>query len=109
MTLDPSAPAVAIPVAAAPAERARPDMRLLGLLALGHMIVDVNQGSLAALLPLLKSTLALSYTATGGIVLVTSVASSLIQPVFGYFADRTARRWLLPLSVLLSTIGLGLI
>src|SRR3989454_1044299 len=65
MTLDPSARAVAIPAVAAPAERARPDMRLLGLLALGHMVVDINQGSLAALLPFLKSTLALSYTATG--------------------------------------------
>jgi len=108
MTLDPSAPAVAIPAVAAPAERARPDMRLLGFLALGHMVVDINQGSLAALLPFLKSTLALSYTATGIIVLMSNVTSSLIQPLFGYLADRTARRWLLPLSVLLSAVGLGL-
>ena len=83
-------------------------MRLLGLLALGHMVVDINQGSLAALLPFLKSTLALSYTATGIIVLMSNVTSSLIQPLFGYLADRTARRWLLPLSVLLSAVGLGL-
>ena len=83
-------------------------MRLLGFLALGHMVVDINQGSLAALLPFLKSTLALSYTATGIIVLMSNVTSSLIQPLFGYLADRTARRWLLPLSVLLSAVGLGL-
>src|SRR6059036_83270 len=108
MTLAPPAPAVAMPLAAAPAERARPDMRLLGLLALGHMVVDINQGSLAALLPFLKSTLALSYTATGVIVLMSNVTSSLIQPLFGYFADKTARRWLLPVSVLLSAVGLGL-
>ena len=57
-----------MPAIAAPIERARPDMRLLGLLALGHMVVDINQGSLAALLPFLRSTLALSYTATGIIV-----------------------------------------
>src|SRR5882724_4320457 len=111
MTPDPSAPAVAIhgPVAAAPAsERARPDMRLLGLLALGHMVVDINQGALSALLPFLKSDLALSYAATGIIVLMSNVTSSLIQPLFGYFADKTARRWLLPVSVLLSAVGLGL-
>ena len=83
-------------------------MRLLGLLALGHMVVDINQGALAALLPFLKSALALSYTATGIIVLTSNVTSSLIQPLFGYFADKTARRWLLPVSVLLSSIGLGL-
>src|SRR5262245_37767814 len=91
-----------------PSVRARPDMRLLGLLALGHMIIDINQGSLTALLPFLKTGLGLSYTATGVIVLMSNITSSLIQPVFGYLADRTARRWLLPVSVLLSAVGLGL-
>jgi FSR family fosmidomycin resistance protein-like MFS transporter len=82
-------------------------MRLLGFLALGHMIIDVNQGSLSALLPFIKSALALSYTATGVIVLMANITSSLIQPLFGYFADKTARRWLLPVAVLVSAIGLG--
>lgn len=72
------------------------------------MVIDVNQGSLAALLPFLKSGLGLTYAATGFIVLMANVTSSLIQPLFGYFADRTARRWLLPLSVFLSALGLGL-
>jgi len=109
MPPDSSASSVALssPVAP-PADRVRPDMRLLGLLALGHMVVDINQGSLPALLPFLKSGLALSYTATGIIVLTANVTSSLVQPLFGYFADKTARRWLLPLSVLLSAIGLAL-
>jgi len=110
MTPDPSASAVALPAAvAAPAERAKPNVRLLALLALGHMVVDINQGALTAILPVLKSALALSFTATGAIVLVANVTSSLIQPVFGYLADQTARRWLLPLSVALSSIGLGLV
>lgn len=110
MTPDPTAPAVALSLLApaAPAARVRPNMRLLGLLALGHMVIDINQGSLPAMLPFLKSALALSYTATGVIVLMANVTSSLIQPLFGYFADKTARRWLLPVSVLLSSAGLGL-
>jgi FSR family fosmidomycin resistance protein-like MFS transporter len=83
-------------------------MRLLSLLALGHMVVDINQGSLAAILPFLKSALNLSYTATGTIVLMANITSSIVQPVFGYLADKTARRWLLPLSVALSSLGLGL-
>ena len=107
---DSSARAVPFPaVAVAGAEPARPDMRLLSLLALGHMVVDINQGSLAAILPFLKSALNLSYTATGTIVLMANITSSIIQPAFGYLADKTARRWLLPLSVALSSIGLGLI
>jgi MFS transporter, FSR family, fosmidomycin resistance protein len=83
-------------------------MRLLGLLALGHLVIDTNQGALPALLPFLKTALELSYTATGVIVLTANVTSSVIQPLFGYLADRTARRWLLPVSVFLSSLGLGL-
>jgi len=103
-----SAAAVPLPaVAADGAARVRPDMRLLGLLALGHMVIDINQGSLAAVLPFLKDALRISYTATGVIVLMANITSSLIQPLFGYLADKTARRWILPLSVLLSSLGLG--
>src|SRR5262245_65679433 len=108
MTPDSRAGAVALPAPiAALAEPSKPDMRLLGLLALGHMVVDINQGSLAAILPFLKSHLALSFTATGAIVLVANTTSSLIQPLFGYLADKTSRRWLLPLSVALSALRLG--
>jgi FSR family fosmidomycin resistance protein-like MFS transporter len=110
MTSDSRAAAVALPApVTVTADRSKPDMRLLGLLALGHMVIDINQGSLAAILPLLKSSLALSFTATGAIVLVANTTSSLIQPLFGYLADKTSRRWLLPLSVALSAIGIGLI
>jgi MFS transporter, FSR family, fosmidomycin resistance protein len=110
MTPDPSVPAVALPAhaAAAPADRARPNYRLLGLLALGHLVIDTNQGSLPALLPYLKAALGLTYTATGVIVLMANITSSLIQPLFGFLADKTARRWLLPLSVALSSLGLAL-
>ena len=54
-----------------------------------------------------KDALNLSYAATGLIVLAANITSSLIQPLFGYLADKTARRWLLPISVLLSAVGLG--
>jgi FSR family fosmidomycin resistance protein-like MFS transporter len=110
MTPDPSAPAVALPVyaAAARADRVRPNYKLLGLLALGHLVVDTNQGSLPALLPYLKTALGLTYTATGVIVLMANISSSLIQPLFGFLADKTARRWLLPLSVFLSSLGIAL-
>ncbi len=110
MTPDPSSPAVALPAppgALRSTERAKPDMRLLGLLALGHMVIDINQGSFPVILPFLKDALNLSYAATGMIVLTANITSSLIQPVFGYLADQTARRWLLPLSVLLSSVGLA--
>jgi len=86
----------------------KPNMRLLGLLSLGHMVIDINGGAIPALLPFLKSSMSLSYTTSGVIILMSNITSSLVQPIFGYFADKTARRWLLPISVVLSAVGIGL-
>jgi FSR family fosmidomycin resistance protein-like MFS transporter len=43
------------------AERVRANAPLIGLLALGHLIVDVNQGALSAVLPFVKTAHGLSY------------------------------------------------
>ncbi len=86
----------------------RPNTKLIALLSIGHFVVDLNQGSLPALLPFLKSAHQLSYAAVATIVLAANVASSIVQPLFGYFADQTARRWMLPASVLLTGAGFAL-
>jgi FSR family fosmidomycin resistance protein-like MFS transporter len=86
----------------------KPDAKLLGLLAVGHLTVDTIQGSLPALLPFLKATFALSYAAAGTVMLMATVTSSVIQPLFGYLSDRSARRWILPSSVALAGLGLAL-
>jgi MFS transporter, FSR family, fosmidomycin resistance protein len=86
----------------------KPNMPLLGLLALGHMIIDINGGSIAALLPFLKSALSLTYASSAAVILTANITSSLVQPVFGYFADQTARRWILPVSVFLASVGIAL-
>ena len=87
---------------ASTAQIVRPNTKLIALLSVGHFVVDLNQGSLPELLPVLKSAHQLSYAAVAMIVLAGNVASSIVQPVFGYFADQTARRWMLPASVLLT-------
>jgi len=97
-----------LPASGVTAVRARPNTRVLGLLALGHLVVDMNQGSLAPLLPFLKAAFGLSYAASGAILLVASMTSSVVQPVFGYLADRATRQWLLPWAVLLSATGVAL-
>ncbi|MGE0822801.1 MAG: MFS transporter [Candidatus Binatia bacterium] len=81
--------------------------KALALLGLGHLMVDLNTGALPALLPFLKNTFALSYTALGTLVLVANLSGSLIQPVFGHLSDRSARPWLLPFGVLMATGGMA--
>jgi FSR family fosmidomycin resistance protein-like MFS transporter len=96
-------------LAAEVASRARPNVKLIGLLALGHLVIDLNQGSFSAILPFLKIEHGLSYSQVAMAVLTMSLTSSMIQPLFGYLSDQTARRWLLPISVVLSGVGLALI
>jgi len=102
-----SAP-VAPGLVASTAQAIRPNAKLIALLSLGHFVVDLNQGSLPAFLPFLKTAHQLSYSAVATIVLAANVASSIVQPMFGYFADQTARRWMLPASVLLTGGGFAL-
>src|SRR3989442_7190528 len=113
MTPDPTAQAVALPRAAVAApsvsERARPNYKLLGLLALGHLVIDTNQGSLPALLPDPKSALGLTYAATGVIVLMANVAATQLQPLFSFLADKPPNRRLLALSGVLSGLCISLI
>ena len=94
---------------ASAAQVVRPNTKLIALLSMGHFVVDLNQGSLPALLPFLKTAHQLSYAAVATIVLAGNVASSIVQPLFGYFADKTARRWMLPASVLLTGVGFALL
>ncbi len=83
--------------------------RLIGVLALGHLAVDMNQGAFPAILPLLKSALHLSYSAAGVLVLVSNLTSSVVQPVFGLYADRRSRSWMLPVALLCAGTGMSLI
>jgi MFS transporter, FSR family, fosmidomycin resistance protein len=83
--------------------------KVLALLGLGHLMVDLNTGALPALLPFLKNAFGLSYTMTSSLVLVANLSSSLIQPVFGYLSDRSARTWLLPVGVIAATCGMATI
>lgn len=82
---------------------------VLLLLSLGHMVVDVYQGALPAVLPFIKERLDLSYTITGVILIVANVASSLVQPLFGYLSDKKEKAFLLPTGAFLAGAGFALL
>src|SRR5674536_407738 len=74
----------------------RLDRRALSWLAAGHVVNDMNQGAVPALLPFLIAERGLTYTAAGGIVLAATLLSSLIQPVLGHLSDRRPLPFLIP-------------
>jgi len=72
-----------------------------GVLAasLGHFGIDFYMNFLPALLPIVAIRLNLEIALCGLAVSITSVVSSFSQPIFGYFADRWGKGWLLVVSV----------
>lgn len=82
------------------------DRRSVSVLAAGHLCIDICQGAVPALLPFLIAERHLSYAAAASLVLATSLASSVIQPVFGGLADRFAAPWFMPLGLLVAGLGL---
>lgn len=79
----------------------------LALLTAAHAVTDLSQGALPAMLPFLKSTLQLTYTQVGMIVLTQNLTSSVIQPIFGYVSDKISLPWLIPWSVFMSGLGMA--
>lgn len=82
--------------------------RHIGVLSLGHLATDLNQGALPAMLPFFIAAYDLSYTAAASIVFAVNMSSSVVQPLFGIAADRFSKPWLLPAGLLLAGLGLAL-
>ena len=80
----------------------------LWILGLGHLIVDLAQGILPVLAPVLAQSFHLSYFQVGTVALAFTCSSAIIQPVFGVLSDRYIMPWLMPLGLLLSGLGLAL-
>ncbi|MGB6064624.1 MAG: MFS transporter [Desulfomonilaceae bacterium] len=85
------------------------NLQVLLILAVGHLVTDIYQGALPAVLPFLKVKLAISYTMTGVIMMAANFTSSIIQPVFGYWSDKKEKMFLLPLGSFLAGAGMSLL
>lgn len=85
------------------------DRRAMGVLSGGHLFTDVNQGAVAALLPLLVAERGISLAAAGTLLLAATVSSSVVQPLFGYFSDGRSLPALMPFGLLLAGAGIALV
>ena len=80
----------------------------IAALSAGHFATDFSNGALPALLPFLVEHFDLSYTQVGALMLVSALASSIVQPLFGLWSDRRGAVWLLPAGVALAGGGMAL-
>ncbi len=70
---------------------------------------DMFTNLLSGLLPVLMVAFGLSYLLAGLVAMVNYITSSLMQPLFGRWFDRTQMIWLLEAGLTLNGIGMSLV
>ncbi len=98
--------ATAIPTAT-PASTSSPlVMRIIGAVALAHLVNDLIQAVLPSIYPMLKESYGLTFTQIGLITLTFQITASLLQPWVGYYTDRHPNPLVLPVGSLCTLIGI---
>ncbi|EPJ93986.1 Fosmidomycin resistance protein [Pseudomonas ogarae] len=95
-----------IPAVAATAQSSPLVMRIIGAVALAHLINDLIQAVLPSIYPMLKDSYGLTFTQVGLITLTFQLTASLLQPWVGYHTDRHPKPWLLPAGTVCTLIGI---
>ncbi len=77
------------------------------MMSTSHLVDDLYQGVVPAMLPFLVSERHYSYAAVAGLTLAATMLSSVVQPAFGIWSDRKPRRWLIPAGMTTAALGVG--
>lgn len=83
--------------------------RGVALMSGAHVVDDLYQGVVPALLPFLVAERHYTYAAVSGLTLAATVLSSVAQPVFGWWTDRRPRPWMIPLGMVVAAVGVALV
>ncbi|AYF46707.1 MFS transporter [Pseudomonas sp. 13B_2.1_Bac1] len=81
-------------------------MRIIGAVALAHLINDLIQSVLPSIYPMLKASYGLTFTQVGLITLTFQLTASLLQPWVGYYTDRRPQPFLLPCGMICTLVGI---
>lgn len=83
--------------------------RSVAVIAISHFATDLNQGVLPAMLPLFIAQRHFSYQVAAYLVMAVSGTSCLLQPAFGWVADRRPLPWLAPAGVLVAGVAMAFV
>jgi MFS transporter, FSR family, fosmidomycin resistance protein len=81
--------------------------RTAAVLVAGHVIDDLYQGAVPALVPFMVAERHYGYASAAGITLAATLLSSVVQPLFGLLTDRRPLPRLVPLGMTLAGLGIG--
>lgn len=83
--------------------------RIVGAIAVAHLLNDLIQSMLPAIFPMLKAQFELSFSQVGLIALIYQMTASLLQPCIGFYTDKHPKPFLLPMGMTCTLIGLGIL
>ena len=78
-------------------------------ISLSHLLNDMMQSMLSAIYPMLKTEFALEFWQIGLLTFTFQVTASLLQPVVGIVTDRRPMPYSLPVAMMATMCGLGLL
>ncbi|MEB3100444.1 MFS transporter [Ferviditalea candida] len=79
---------------------------ILFAISLVHLLNDSMQAVIPAILPILKSSMSLSYLQVGLIVFALNITASVLQPAFGLYTDLKPSPYLLPIGMSSTFLGM---
>ena len=79
---------------------------ILWALSVAHLFNDTLQSVIAAIYPMLKHDLTLSFAQIGLITLIYQLAGSVFQPLAGLYFDKCPSAWALPAGMAVTMFGL---
>jgi FSR family fosmidomycin resistance protein-like MFS transporter len=83
--------------------------RVLTAISVCHLVNDMVQSLLPSIYPILKTSFQLNFSQIGLIALTYQVTASLLQPVVGFWTDKTPKPFILPIGMVVTLIGLLLL
>lgn len=107
-----SAAATAVPPSADPMQASQPQgflIRIVGAAAFAHLLNDLIQALLPSVYPMLKAQYSLTFGQIGWIALIYQVTASLLQPWIGLYTDKHPKPYLLPVGMLATLAGIGML
>lgn len=84
-------------------------IKVVGAVAVAHLLNDLIQAVLPAIYPMLKTNFSLSFAQVGLISLVYQITASLLQPWIGFYTDKHPKPYLLPLGMVVTFSGILLL
>ncbi|MCS6809343.1 MAG: MFS transporter [Bacteroidota bacterium] len=84
-------------------------LSILTTISIVHLLNDIMQAVIPATFPILQQTMHLTYTELGLIGFANSMTASIMQPVIGWYTDTKPRPYWLPLGMVCTMVGMGLL